>query len=45
MIRYGRNLPDERMLDVIDIGVMCELREDIKIFCKQMIMKNRRELY
>lgn len=42
MIRYGRNLPDERMLEVIDINVIHELPDDVKRFCGQMTMKNIR---
>lgn len=36
MCRYGYNLPDERMLEIIDMDVMEEFGKEVKAFCKQI---------
>jgi len=35
MRRYGRCLPDIRMLDIIDLDVMNEFGEEVRRFCEQ----------
>lgn len=35
MIRYGRCLPDVRMLDIIDLDIMNEFGEEVRMFCEQ----------
>jgi len=35
MIRYGRCLPDIRMLDIIDLDVMNDFGDEVKRFCEQ----------
>lgn len=42
MRRYGRYIPDERMLDIIDLDIMNDFKEEIKRFCEQ-VMENRRK--
>lgn len=35
MTRYGRCLPDVRMLDIIDLDVINEFGEEVRRFCEQ----------
>lgn len=36
LTRYGRNLPNERMLEVIDMDVMDKFGEEVTKFCEQI---------
>jgi hypothetical protein len=36
MLRYGRNLPNERMLEIIDMDVMEKFGEEVARFCAQI---------
>jgi hypothetical protein len=36
MSRYGRDLPNERMLEIIDTDVMEKFGEEVTEFCKNV---------